>query len=357
MTTGFDDELAAGDPSAITEGRYAGLGEDEAGAPGWGTSYTGPSKPAKISRKKPFVLSRKFADPFYFNGPRTDPWNHHSAQIQQVQAATSLYSDERQAATLNYFQRLLNRYGATNSPGTIWALAQSGLSVESDTIQKVLEEDSKASQSSGTTAIAAEAFDAGAEDGEGSDGWAPVEWLSRNAFAALSMPQEGFQSGFRNMLAPWMADAELNPQYAGMNAGEKFGQSFLSGVMTVAPPLAAILDGLVVDDESFQNPWEQTNFGQTMLSAMDNPENFFNPFNPAYNEQQADEIVFLDITASSDGRDTMVDVVRETAAKCFVPLTVGGGIREVADMSRMLLAGADKVGVNTAAIFRPEVID
>ena len=77
----------------------------------------------------------------------------------------------------------------------------------------------------------------------------------------------------------------------------------------------------------------------------------------AYNEQQADEIVFLDITASSDGRDTMVDVVRETAAKCFVPLTVGGGIREVADMSRMLLAGADKVGVNTAAISRPEVID
>ncbi|MBK72136.1 MAG: imidazole glycerol phosphate synthase subunit HisF [Verrucomicrobiales bacterium] len=77
----------------------------------------------------------------------------------------------------------------------------------------------------------------------------------------------------------------------------------------------------------------------------------------AYNEQQADEIVFLDITASSDGRDTMVDVVRETAAQCFVPLTVGGGIREVADISRMLLAGADKVGVNTAAIFRPEVID
>ena len=77
----------------------------------------------------------------------------------------------------------------------------------------------------------------------------------------------------------------------------------------------------------------------------------------AYNEQQADEIVFLDITASSDGRETMVDVVRETAAQCFVPLTVGGGIREVSDMSRMLLAGADKVCVNTAAIFRPEVVD
>lgn len=77
----------------------------------------------------------------------------------------------------------------------------------------------------------------------------------------------------------------------------------------------------------------------------------------AYNEQEADEIVFLDITASSDGRSTMVDVVERTAERCFVPLTVGGGIREVEDMRIMLGAGADKVGVNTAAIHRPEVID
>ncbi|GHC61238.1 imidazole glycerol phosphate synthase subunit HisF [Roseibacillus persicicus] len=77
----------------------------------------------------------------------------------------------------------------------------------------------------------------------------------------------------------------------------------------------------------------------------------------AYNEQEADEIVFLDITASSDGRATMVDVVERTAERCFVPLTVGGGIREVEDMRIMLGAGADKVGVNTAAIHRPQVID
>ncbi|MEM9081470.1 MAG: imidazole glycerol phosphate synthase subunit HisF [Verrucomicrobiota bacterium] len=77
----------------------------------------------------------------------------------------------------------------------------------------------------------------------------------------------------------------------------------------------------------------------------------------AYNEQEADEIVFLDITASSDGRATMVDVVEKTAERCFVPLTVGGGIREVEDMRVMLGAGADKVGVNTAAIRRPEVVD
>lgn len=77
----------------------------------------------------------------------------------------------------------------------------------------------------------------------------------------------------------------------------------------------------------------------------------------AYNEQEADELVFLDITASVDGRDTMVDVVRRTAKHCFIPLTVGGGIRKVADMREMLLAGADKVGINTAAIINPGLID
>ena len=76
----------------------------------------------------------------------------------------------------------------------------------------------------------------------------------------------------------------------------------------------------------------------------------------AYDKQQADELVFLDITASSDHRNTMVDVVQRTAAQCFMPLTVGGGIRTVDDMRRMLHAGADKVSVNTAAIHRPELI-
>ena len=75
-----------------------------------------------------------------------------------------------------------------------------------------------------------------------------------------------------------------------------------------------------------------------------------------YNQQSADEVVFLDITASSDGRDTMVDVVFRTARRVFIPLTVGGGIRAVKDARRILSAGADKVSVNTAAVHRPELI-
>ena len=75
-----------------------------------------------------------------------------------------------------------------------------------------------------------------------------------------------------------------------------------------------------------------------------------------YNRDGADELVFLDITASSDGRDTMVDVVERTARKVFIPLTVGGGIRAVPDARKLLVVGADKVSVNTAAVERPELI-
>ncbi|MGH9155030.1 MAG: imidazole glycerol phosphate synthase subunit HisF [Acidimicrobiales bacterium] len=75
-----------------------------------------------------------------------------------------------------------------------------------------------------------------------------------------------------------------------------------------------------------------------------------------YDEEGADEVVFLDITASSDQRATMVDVVRRTADKVFIPLTVGGGVRHVDDARGLLRAGADKVGVNTAAVARPALV-
>ena len=76
----------------------------------------------------------------------------------------------------------------------------------------------------------------------------------------------------------------------------------------------------------------------------------------AYDAAGADELVFLDVTASSDGRETMLDVVRRTAESVFIPLTVGGGVRSVSDVDTLLRAGADKVGVNTAAIARPDLI-
>lgn len=75
-----------------------------------------------------------------------------------------------------------------------------------------------------------------------------------------------------------------------------------------------------------------------------------------YDREGADEITFLDITATSDNRDTIVHVVEQVASEVFIPLTVGGGIRELGDIRRMLNAGADKVGINSAAVFRPEFV-
>ena len=75
-----------------------------------------------------------------------------------------------------------------------------------------------------------------------------------------------------------------------------------------------------------------------------------------YDKAGADELTFLDITASSDNRDTIYDVVRRTAEACFMPLTVGGGVRQVDDIRKLLLAGADKVSINTAAVHRPEFV-
>lgn len=75
-----------------------------------------------------------------------------------------------------------------------------------------------------------------------------------------------------------------------------------------------------------------------------------------YDKAGADELTFLDITASSENRDTIYDVVRRTAEACFMPLTVGGGVRQVEDIRKLLLAGADKVSINTAAVHRPEFV-
>jgi imidazole glycerol-phosphate synthase subunit HisF len=75
-----------------------------------------------------------------------------------------------------------------------------------------------------------------------------------------------------------------------------------------------------------------------------------------YDREGADELCFLDITASAENRDTLYDVVRRTAEECFMPLTVGGGVRTIEDIRRLLLAGADKVSINTAAVTRPEFV-
>ena len=106
-------------------------------------------------------------------------------------------------------------------------------------------------------------------------------------------------------------------------------------------PCLDVTDGRVVKGVNFVN----------LVDAGDPTE-----LAQTYNHEGADELTFLDISASSGGRDTTIEVVKKTAEQVFIPLTVGGGIREVEDVDQLLRAGADKISVNTAAIKRPELI-
>lgn len=106
-------------------------------------------------------------------------------------------------------------------------------------------------------------------------------------------------------------------------------------------PCLDVTDGRVVKGVNFVN----------LVDAGDPTE-----LAKSYNHEGADELTFLDISASSSGRETTIEVVKRTAEQVFIPLTVGGGIRSVDDVDRLLRAGADKVSINTAAIHRPELI-
>ena len=106
-------------------------------------------------------------------------------------------------------------------------------------------------------------------------------------------------------------------------------------------PCLDVKDGRVVKGVSFVN---LVDAGDPVESAK------------AYDAAGADELCFLDITASSDNRDTIFDVVARTADHCFMPLTVGGGVRAVADIRKLLLAGADKVSINSAAVANPDFV-
>ncbi len=114
-----------------------------------------------------------------------------------------------------------------------------------------------------------------------------------------------------------------------------------SGLTTRVIPCLDVTEGRVVKGVQFVN----------LRDAGDPVE-----MAAVYNREGADELIFLDITATSDSRDTMIDVVRRTADQVFIPLTVGGGIRSVQDMRNMLGAGADKTAINSAAIRDPELI-
>ena len=223
-------------------------------------------------------------DGFYWNGPTADPFSHAQTIENQITSYVKNFSDPAKKQLLNNFTDLLDTYGNTNNAGTLWGIAQSGIPYDSDVAQQILQVDAEDhfetySQSApnnvnspssqivngaspnGIPTIPKdertinEATDAYETFGE--NFWTPIEFLARNSFAALTMPLEASQGAMRG-IGGALTDED------GPNIGEAIAQA----ASFVLPPLSLLADKIYGDNE-FQNPWEQTEFGQTLLAAAD----------------------------------------------------------------------------------------
>lgn len=295
MSTYSEEMLDESGQTLLTERGYDKLIEEEKSKPGWGSSFTMATPMDEVDLDdKPVFASKRVAQEFYWNGPSYTAWDTNRVQMNQIQAVADSFSEPRRKAALDSFQQLLSKYGHTNSPGVLWAMAQSGLNPDSEALQGLLKEDAKLSQGdqSGLAPITASAIaeeELNKEDDSFWDRfWELPQYAARNLFAAASMPLEATQGAMRQAGGAY-AEAAAQAEAGELGVGEALGAfgTAAASLASLSPILAPFIDGLLVPDEEFQNPWEQTYGGQTLLAAARNPENILNPFNPAYGSQQA----------------------------------------------------------------------
>lgn len=208
---------------------------------------------------------------YYMNGPNFDPYNHARTNYNLVQSQVKMWTDlaQRQALeklaqpTVDRFADLLTKYGHTNSPGVLLSIAQSNLELDSPPVNGLLAVDARASaEAYGAAAPALVSAPSAMPEASWSETFfAPVQFAARNLFAALSMPLEAIQGAQRT------AGGELTDENApwwDMQSGRISGAIAAYG--SLLPPLALWADR-VRGDSNFVNPWEQTEFGQTLLTA------------------------------------------------------------------------------------------
>lgn len=265
MTSGYDESLR----TDAVPNRYAGIasaGGSKAESKSWftdlGTIHYG--------KQLAHFIPQGGINSFYFNGPHTDPYDQHSAEQNRIQAQVEMWSDPIRRATLDHFSGLVAQYGHTNSPGTLWALAQSGLDTGADAVQSMLKADATAYQQTyqqgvpmaADSAAAQSPTPAAAQPAEvGGSFWDVPQFLTRNVMSAAMMPLEAVQGAFRET-GGILSDPNKD-------IGEKIGGALLTSAELVAPPVAAVANavGGAAFDEGHQNPWEQTTFGQQLLTA------------------------------------------------------------------------------------------
>ena len=209
--------------------------------------------------KRPTVVNVNFwgKNGYYMNGPSGDPFNRAQADANAIAAYTQSWTSQAKNTSLDSFSKLLQKYGNTNSPGTLWALASSNINPDDPTIQKVLAVDAKASaEDYGRSQPVRGAAPAATQEASWTDNiWEPFEFGARNAFAALSMPMEAVQGALRGI------GGELTKE-----GGPDVGGAVAQLGSLVFPPIALWADRVRGDNE-FINPWEQTEFGQTLLAS------------------------------------------------------------------------------------------
>lgn len=193
---------------------------------------------------------------YYMNGPYIDPFNNAVTINNQIKSYTQSFTDQAKRRAVQDFSILLNKYGTTNSPGTLWAMAQTGLTSTNPVAQQILKADAEATQEETARSLPVRASSPSANNDTGwlDNMWQPVEFLARNSFALLSMPLEAVQGTMRGI------GGELSQP-----EGADFGGAAAMLGSLVFPPIA-LWGNSVRGDNEFINPWEQTNFGQTLLS-------------------------------------------------------------------------------------------
>ena len=217
------------------------------------------------AKSQPSVLKTNIfgKNGFYMNGPYVDPYDHAVTLSNQIQSYTQSFADPVRRSMVQDFSLLLNKYGTTNSAGTLWAMAQSGLTSSNPVAQEILKADAKATHEDYARSAPVRASSPSANDDDGwlDNMWEPAEFLARNAFAALSMPLEAVQGTMRGI------GGELSQE-----EGPDFGGAVAQLGSLLFPPIA-LWGNAVRGDNEFINPWEQTDFGQTLL-AMSAGEGF-----------------------------------------------------------------------------------
>lgn len=228
---------------------------------------------------------------FYMNGPEIDPFNHAASTQAQIESYAKTYNVGTTRLALDKFSKLVNQYGHTNSPGTLWSMAIGGVDSETDIGKSLLKADATASTNDYVNRAPSTANSPSTSQNPEDDSFGnnPViqgaEFFSRNLFSLLNAPLQAIQGSLRSAGGA-LADESLSPI-------EKYAKSLMASTSLIMPTVGSFGDSIYGDNE-FINPWEQTDFGQTVKAIGTDGLNAFTNMQAGLDLQKAKEELMKD---------------------------------------------------------------